>query len=122
MMSLIKRNSCRLASEILPAAVKISARRMSSLVVRFTSVAKAWRCLTAAWSNCLVRASGVWAKDRRVAWVISAAVVLGVTDDIAKARIRAYGVWAWVRLCAGWVARVAVVVRLTNYCTVKSLG
>src|ERR1700749_1813161 len=90
-MSLIKRNSCRLASEILPAAVKISASRMSSFVVRSTSVAKAWRCLTAAWSNCLVRASGVWAKDRSVAWVISAAVVLEGTDDIAKARIRAYG-------------------------------
>src|ERR1700755_3048076 len=102
MMSLIKRNSCRLASEILPAAVKISARRMSSLVVRFTSVAKAWRCLTAAWSKCLVRVSGVWAKDRRVAWGISAAVVWGVTDDIAKARIRAYGGGGrGVRLCAG---------------------
>ncbi len=34
--------------------------------VSFTSVAKAWRCLTAAVNNSLVRASEVFSKDRRI--------------------------------------------------------
>src|SRR5258708_25395873 len=60
---------------------------MSSLVVRFTSRANAWRCFTAACNSCLVRGSGVLSNERRAASVMLAALVLGATDCMDRSGV-----------------------------------